>query len=94
VVYVGSYDGNIYALNATTGANVWNYTTGASVYSSPSVANGVVYVGSENNNVHAVGYAAVATSQGTMSGFGVVLILVVLLFVGLVIAAYVVRRGR
>jgi outer membrane protein assembly factor BamB len=94
VVYVGSYDGNVYALNATTGANVWNFTTGASVYSSPAVANGVVYVGSYDGNVYAVGYAAAAASQGTMSGFGVVLIFVVLIFVGLVIAAYVVRRGR
>ena len=27
VVYVGSIDDNIYALNATTGAKLWNYTT-------------------------------------------------------------------
>ena len=28
VVYVGSYDGNVYALNASTGALLWSYTTG------------------------------------------------------------------
>ena len=33
---------------------VWNYTTGGRVYSSPAVVNGVVYVGSENNNVYAL----------------------------------------
>ena len=46
VVYVGSNDGNVYALNASTGAMLWSYTTGGGVYSSPAVANGVVYVGS------------------------------------------------
>ena len=40
VVYVGSGDGNVYALNATNGAQLWN-----SSGSSPAVANGVVYVG-------------------------------------------------
>jgi serine/threonine-protein kinase len=29
IVYVGSYDGNIYALNARTGGKLWNYMTGA-----------------------------------------------------------------
>jgi len=41
VVYVGSYDGNVYALNARTGALLWKYTTGGAVESSPAVANGV-----------------------------------------------------
>ena len=44
VVYVGSGDGSVYALNADTGAFVWKYATGGSVESSPVVANGVVYV--------------------------------------------------
>jgi outer membrane protein assembly factor BamB len=54
VVYIGSYDGNLYALNATTGAKVWNYPAGSWVYSSPAVANGVVYVGSGDGNVYAL----------------------------------------
>jgi outer membrane protein assembly factor BamB len=45
VVYVGSYDNNIYAFNANNGATLWTYTTGAPVCSSPSVVNGVVYIG-------------------------------------------------
>ena len=47
VVYVGSDDNNVYALNATTGAKLWSYTTGGDVVSSPAVVNGVVYVGSD-----------------------------------------------
>ncbi len=53
VVYIGSGDHNVYALNASTGAKLWSYTTGDTVYSSPAVANGVVYVGSFDNNVYA-----------------------------------------
>jgi outer membrane protein assembly factor BamB len=54
VVYVGSYDGNLYALNATTGNKIWSYTTSAPVQSSPAVANGTVYVGSSNGYVYAI----------------------------------------
>ena len=54
VVYVGSGDHNVYALNAKTGALLWRYTTGASVQSSPAVANGVVFVGSDDLNVYAL----------------------------------------
>ena len=53
VVYVGSADGNLYALNATTGTQLWNYTVDLG-YSSPAVVNGVVYVGSEDGNVYAL----------------------------------------
>jgi outer membrane protein assembly factor BamB len=91
-VYVGSDDNNTYALNATTGAKLWNYTTGNSVFSSPAVANGTVYVGSVDGNVYAIGNAAAATSQSAMPGFDAVLALVGLVIVGLIIAAYVVKR--
>ncbi len=54
VVYVGSYDNNTYALNATTGVKLWNFTTGGYILSSPAVANDVVYVGSYDNNTYAL----------------------------------------
>jgi outer membrane protein assembly factor BamB len=53
-VYVGSNDGDVYALNATTGAKLWSYATGTVVYSSPAVVNGVVYVGSLDDDVYAL----------------------------------------
>ena len=53
VVYVGSYDNNLYALNATTGAELWQFTTGHLLESSPAVANGVLYVGSDDNHIYA-----------------------------------------
>ncbi len=46
-------DNNFYALNANTGAKVWNYTTGGGP-SGPAIANGVVYVGSNDHNVYAL----------------------------------------
>ena len=42
VVYFGSEDDSVYALNASTGALLWKFTTGNYVESSPAVANGVV----------------------------------------------------
>jgi len=54
MVCVGSYDDNVYCLNASTGALVWNYTAGGSVFSSPAVLDGVVYVGSMDGNVYAL----------------------------------------
>ena len=54
IVYIGSQDGNVYALNANTGTKIWNYTTGNWVRSSPTVANGIVYVGSWDHNIYAL----------------------------------------
>ena len=56
VVYFGSDDDNVYALNAVTGAKLWSYTTGSAVQtSSPAVVNGMVYVGSNDGKVYAFG---------------------------------------
>ena len=44
----------MYALDATTGAKAWSFPTGGRVFSSPAVADGVVYVGSEDFNVYAL----------------------------------------
>ncbi len=45
-VYVGSFDGYLYALNPN-GALRWRYLTGSPVGSSPAVgADGTLYVGS------------------------------------------------
>lgn len=54
VVYVGSDDHNVYALNATNGVELWAYATGSDVRSSPAVVGGVVYVGSFDDNVYAL----------------------------------------
>jgi len=44
-----SSDGNVYALNAKTGAKLWSYLTGSAndFGTSPAVVNGVVYVSTQ-----------------------------------------------
>jgi parallel beta-helix repeat protein len=54
MVFVGSNDGNVYALDQHTGAHIWNYTTGDAVMASPAVAGGKVYVGSNDSKVYAL----------------------------------------
>jgi outer membrane protein assembly factor BamB len=45
-VYVGSGDGNIYAIDAASGALRRKFRTGNVVHASPAVANDTVYIGS------------------------------------------------
>jgi len=45
VVYLGSNDGNVYALDSATGTERWRVLTGPCYGSSPALANGVVYIG-------------------------------------------------
>ena len=45
----------MYTLRARIGANLWSYTTGDFVGSSPAVANGLVCIGSSDSNVYAFG---------------------------------------
>jgi outer membrane protein assembly factor BamB len=51
-VYIGSWDGKLYCLDADTGAWVWDYTTGSRVESSPAITNGKVYVGSYDGKIY------------------------------------------
>jgi outer membrane protein assembly factor BamB len=54
VVYFGSDDKKVYALDTSNGSLKWSYTTGDLVRSPPAVVSGVVYVGSDDNNVYAL----------------------------------------
>ena len=55
VVYVGTFGGYFYALNATTGATVWTYSAGVNIWSTAAVADGMVYFGcNDNNNILAL----------------------------------------
>jgi len=70
VVFVGSYAGKVYALNATDGSLVWSYTTGDCVFSSPAVVDGVVFVGSCDYNVYAFGMPDDVSVGGELSQTG------------------------
>ena len=54
VVYFGSGDGNVYALDAATGELKWKFQTGDVVHASPAYADGVVYVGSWDSHFYAI----------------------------------------
>jgi outer membrane protein assembly factor BamB len=54
LIYFGSNDNNIHALNAHTGTNIWTYQTGGDVVSSPAIADDTVFVGSHDNNLYAL----------------------------------------
>ena len=53
-VYFGSGDGNVYALDASSGVLVWKFPTGDVVHASPAVANNTVYIGSWDSNLYAL----------------------------------------
>ena len=44
----------MYALNAATGATVWNYTTGGGIFTAPAIVGNVEYVGSLDNKTYAL----------------------------------------
>ena len=54
LLYVGSSDGNLYALNAVTGQEIWKFTTGGPVASSPTIDNGILYFLSGDSYLYAI----------------------------------------
>jgi outer membrane protein assembly factor BamB len=52
-VYFGAGTGNLYAVSASTGVQMWQDHTGSAIESSPAVsANGFIYVGSDDGNFY------------------------------------------
>ncbi len=66
VVYIGSADGNVYALDTGTGVPVWTFQTGNAIIATPAVAGGVVYIGSSSTL-----YALNATTGTELWEYGV-----------------------
>ena len=58
VVYFGSADHHVYAVNAASGELLWRYETDGPVFSSPTVADGTVFVGSDDHHLHALDAAS------------------------------------
>ena len=53
-LYIGSYDNNIYALQATTGEFTWKYATDGGVVSRPAFYEGNIFLGSEDKRLHCI----------------------------------------
>ena len=54
VVYFGSEDEALYAVDIQTGAEKWKFETEGDVLSSPTIGDGVIYFGSQDGNLYAV----------------------------------------
>ena len=54
MVYAGSDDYSLYALNAQTGNLVWSHATGDVIRSTPTIVDGKVYFGSNDNHLYAL----------------------------------------
>ncbi len=54
MVFIGSEDHNLYALDEDTGELVWNFTTGYYVRSTPAVVEEKVFVGSSDGKFYAL----------------------------------------
>jgi eukaryotic-like serine/threonine-protein kinase len=58
IVYVGSSDGNLYAIDEQSGTQKWAFATKSRVSSSPAVAGSLVFFGSYDGNFYAVDVAS------------------------------------
>jgi outer membrane protein assembly factor BamB len=54
ILYFGSNDYNVYAVNLATGSKLWNYTTGSDVQASPLVVGDTLYVGDMDRSLFAL----------------------------------------
>ncbi len=54
-VYVGAYDGRVYALDPADGSMIWSYETEKGIASSPHLGEDMVLFGSEDGVFYAVG---------------------------------------
>jgi len=54
VVYFGSGDGNVYALDEASGTMKWKFQTGDVVHASPAIADGALFIGSWDSYFYAL----------------------------------------
>lgn len=54
VVYAGSADGNLYAIDAESGAQKWKFEAKSRIPSTPAISNGTVFFGAYDGNFYAV----------------------------------------
>ena len=57
ILLAGSYDNNLYAINAESGKFMWKFPSEAGIVSKPAVYENSVFFGSEDNRLYAVSLA-------------------------------------
>jgi eukaryotic-like serine/threonine-protein kinase len=53
-IYVGSYDNNLYSLNAASGEFNWKFATEGGIVSRPAPFEGYIYIGSEDQRLYCI----------------------------------------
>jgi outer membrane protein assembly factor BamB len=91
-VYIGSYDNNLYCLNAVTGEQIWNCTLFDSIHSSPAIYNGKIYVGGWDYFVYCFGAEPPAGSSLNLSLEVAAAIAVVIVGAGVVVVMVFKKR--
>ncbi|WP_336022512.1 PQQ-binding-like beta-propeller repeat protein [Halobellus salinisoli] len=71
VVYVGSDDGGLYAIDRSDGTEQWVFRTDGSVSGAPAAVDGTVYVGSTDATLYALDTAARETRWTYETGGGI-----------------------
>jgi len=54
ILYFGSDDGKVYAVNIGTGKKIWEFVTNDAIWATPLVVGSMVYVGSSNDSLYAL----------------------------------------
>lgn len=54
MVYIGSYDNNLYAISSADGSFAWKYPADAGIVSRPAILDNIIFFGSEDHRLHAV----------------------------------------
>lgn len=54
ILYVGSYDNNLYALKSATGEFIWKFPADGGIVSRPAIIEGAIYFGSEDKRLYSV----------------------------------------
>ena len=72
VVYVGSFGGELYAVDAATGQLKWTFKAGGGLWDGPAMVDGTLYFGDQAGNVYALDAATGQTSKWTAKVDGAV----------------------
>jgi outer membrane protein assembly factor BamB len=64
VVYAGSLDGNLYALDLASGACLWSWYFGTPVGSSPAASGNMIFVGASDGHLYAFAGSANGAAPG------------------------------
>jgi outer membrane protein assembly factor BamB len=57
IIYVGTRDGRVVAINSSTQSQQWNYTFNTAIYTTPIVDSDLIYVGTYSGKVYALSIA-------------------------------------